>query len=108
MGGHELAAFEERRERLVANRVPDDLAARVALLPPAYMVLNVIEIAQRLDLDPDDVARVHFSLGERLGLLDRWSSGSSACRATTAGRRWPALRCATTCTPSTPSSPRRC
>ena len=37
-----------------------------------------------------------------------WSPGSSRCRATTAGRRWPARRCATTCTPCTPSSPRRC
>ena len=31
--------------------------------------------------------------------------GSWRCRATTAGRRWPAPRCATTCTPCTPSSP---
>ena len=33
----------------------------------------------------------------------RWSHGSSRCRARTAGRRWPARRCATTCTPCTPS-----
>ena len=35
-------------------------------------------------------------------------SGSWRCRATTAGRRWPARRSATTCTPCTPRSPRRC
>ena len=35
--------------------------------------------------------------------LERWPSGSSPCRATTAGRRWRAPRCATTCTPCTPS-----
>ena len=32
------------------------------------MLLNVIEIAQRDSLDAEDVARVHFALGERLGL----------------------------------------
>ena len=33
---------------------------------------------------------------------------STPCRATTAGRRWPGPRCATTSTPCTPRSPRRC
>jgi glutamate dehydrogenase len=68
MGGRELAAFEERRDRLVAQGVPEDLAARVAVLPPAYMVLGVVDTALRDDLDPAEVARVHFALGERLGL----------------------------------------
>ena len=36
------------------------------------------------------------------------SSGSSSCRAPTSGRRWRGRRCATTCTPCTPSSPPRC
>ena len=66
--GRALAAFEERRDVLVTQGVPAELADRVAVLPTAYLLLNVIEIAQRDDLDPDDVARVHFSLGERLGL----------------------------------------
>lgn len=68
MSGREQTAFVERRDRLVAEGVPDDLASRVAVLPPAYTLLNVVEIAQREDLDPADVARVHFALGERLGL----------------------------------------
>lgn len=68
MTGRELAAYGERRDRLVAAGVPEDLASRVAVLPPAYMLLNIVEIAQREDLDPADVARVHFALGERLGL----------------------------------------
>ena len=68
IAGRELAAFVERRDKLVASQVPEELATRVAVLPVAYMLLNVIEITQRHDLDPDDVARVHFSLGERLGL----------------------------------------
>jgi glutamate dehydrogenase len=68
MTGRELAAYERRRDALMKRDVPEDLAGLVATFPPAYMLLNVIEIAQRDGLAPDDVARVHFALGERLGL----------------------------------------
>ncbi|MFA6576343.1 MAG: NAD-glutamate dehydrogenase domain-containing protein, partial [Nocardioides sp.] len=68
MTGRELVAYEERRDALVARHVPEALASKVAGLPPAYMLLNIIEIAARESLDPIDVARVHFALGERLGL----------------------------------------
>ncbi|HET9421720.1 MAG TPA: NAD-glutamate dehydrogenase [Nocardioides sp.] len=68
MTGRELAAYERRRDALMKRDVPEDLAGLVATFPPAYMLLNVIEIAQRESLEPDDVARVHFALGERLGL----------------------------------------
>ena len=68
MTGRELTAFDERRNKLVAADVPEALASRVAGLPTAYMLLNVIEISVREGLEPDDVARVHFALGERLGL----------------------------------------
>ena len=68
MVGQELTDFEERRDNWVSQGVPEELAVRVASYPPAYMLLNVIEIAEREKLDPADVARVHFALGERLGL----------------------------------------
>jgi glutamate dehydrogenase len=68
MGGRELAAYLERREELLAAGVPDGLAARVAVLQTAYPVLHVVEVALREGLDPVLVARVHFALGERLGL----------------------------------------
>ncbi len=68
MTGRELVAYEARRARLVDGGVPEDLASRVAVLPTSYMLLNVIEIAQQESRDPDNVARVHFALGERLGL----------------------------------------
>ena len=48
--------------------MPEELARRVAVLEPAYMLLGIVEIAQREELAPEDVARVHFALGERLGL----------------------------------------
>ena len=68
MSGRELEAFEERRDALVQQDVPEELAARVAVLPPAYMLLGIIEVARRDDLDTLEVARLHFALGERLGL----------------------------------------
>ncbi len=66
--GRELEAFESRRDALVDQGVPEDLAVRVAVCPAAYMILGVVETAARDDLDPMDVAKVHFEVGERLGL----------------------------------------
>ncbi|HWJ10994.1 MAG TPA: NAD-glutamate dehydrogenase domain-containing protein, partial [Nocardioides sp.] len=66
--GAELAAYESRRKSLEGQSVPAELASRVAAFDVAYTLLNVVEIADRVDLPPGDVARVHFTLGERLGV----------------------------------------
>ena len=68
LGGREADAFEARRDSLVEKGVPEELAVRVAILPPAYQVLNIVETSRRDDIDPMEIARVHFALGERLGL----------------------------------------
>jgi glutamate dehydrogenase len=68
MTGRELADLQERQARLERRGVPEELARRVAVLPPAYMLLGIVETAQREGLAPEEVARVHFALGERLGL----------------------------------------
>ena len=68
MSGRELDDFKAREKRLTDQGVPDDLASRVAVLAPAYALLGIVETADRLDLDPVEVTRVHFALGERLGL----------------------------------------
>ncbi|MCQ6463495.1 NAD-glutamate dehydrogenase, partial [Vibrio parahaemolyticus] len=39
-----------------------------AVLHPAYVLLGVTQIADATGLDTAEVARVHFALGERLGL----------------------------------------
>ncbi|KQZ75219.1 NAD-glutamate dehydrogenase [Nocardioides sp. Root151] len=90
MSGGLLAAFEERKGGLVERGVPEDLAERVAVLPPAYMALGIVETAVAIDVDPFEVARVHFALGERLGLpllvgrilglprADRWQTMARA------------------------------
>jgi glutamate dehydrogenase len=66
--GRELRTYEGRKSRLVDEGVPDELASRVAVLHPAYQLLGIYEIAHRMELDPVDVTRLHFALGERLGL----------------------------------------
>jgi glutamate dehydrogenase len=68
MTGSELDAFTKRRDALVDRGVPEELATRVAVCPPAYMVLGIVQTASRLEIDPLEVARVHFAVGERLGL----------------------------------------
>jgi glutamate dehydrogenase len=90
LDGRELHALHARRDALMQQGVAEDLATRVAALPPAYAALNIVETAKRDDLDALDVARVHFALGERLGLSalvdrilalprqDRWQSMARA------------------------------
>jgi glutamate dehydrogenase len=68
MTGRELEAFVGRRDALVARGVPEELAVTVAVCPPAYMVLGVVQTAARMGIDPLEVARVHFAVAERLGL----------------------------------------
>jgi glutamate dehydrogenase len=68
MTGREHDAFTSRRDTLVDRGVPAELAARVAVCPPAYMVLGIVQTAARMEIDSLEVARVHFAVGERLGL----------------------------------------
>jgi glutamate dehydrogenase len=90
MTGRELAAYQDRRSKLEREGVPGDLASRVAVLQPAYMLLGIVDVAVREGLDPALVARLHFALGERLGLpllvqriltlprADRWQTMARA------------------------------
>ncbi len=68
MTGRELESFQERQASYERRGVAAELARRVAVLDPAYMLLGLVEVAEREDLAPEHVARVHFALGERLGL----------------------------------------
>jgi glutamate dehydrogenase len=68
LSGRELGAFERRRSRFVDAGVPEDLATRASVLPPAYAILTIVETARRDEVDPLEVCRLHFALGDRLGL----------------------------------------
>ncbi|MFW6204248.1 MAG: NAD-glutamate dehydrogenase, partial [Actinomycetota bacterium] len=88
--GWELDLFVERRDELLDGGVPEDLATRVAVLPPAYAGLGMVENTLRTGTDLLDVARVHFTLGEYLDLgrllerivalprTDRWKTMARA------------------------------
>ena len=66
--GGERELFEQRRRSLTEVDVPDDLASAIATMPPAYSTLAIVETARREGIDPLEVARVHFAVGERLGI----------------------------------------
>ncbi|MEQ7127806.1 NAD-glutamate dehydrogenase [Actinopolymorpha sp. B11F2] len=68
LSGREHTLFEARRNLLLAAGVPKELATTVGVLPPAYAGLGIAETAARTGADVVDVARVHFTLGERLEL----------------------------------------
>jgi glutamate dehydrogenase len=68
--GVQAEEFESRRKTLESRGVPEDLARSIAVLPPAYAVLEVVEIAKRDGIDALEVSRVHSALAERLGLSD--------------------------------------
>ncbi|MCW2757465.1 MAG: NAD-glutamate dehydrogenase, partial [Nocardioidaceae bacterium] len=88
--GREQAAYQARRDDYVKQGVPLELAGRVAVMPPAYMVIGIVETAAREGVDPIEVARVHFAIAERLDLptlvgrilalprTDRWQTMARA------------------------------
>ena len=88
--GREREAYEKRLGRYRDAGVPEELAVRVAVLPPAYAGLTVVQTAARTGHDLLEVATVHFTLGQRLGLdrllgrvlelprADRWQTMARA------------------------------
>lgn len=66
--GRERDLFHERLETLTGEGVPEPLAVRVAVLPPAYAGLGMVENSLATGTDLLGVARVHFTLGAFLEL----------------------------------------
>ncbi|MGH8776470.1 MAG: NAD-glutamate dehydrogenase [Jiangellaceae bacterium] len=88
--GREHDLFVQRRDALQAAGIPEDLCVRVAVLPPAYAGLGIVETSLTTGTDLIEVARVHFKLGEHLTLgqllerivalprTDRWQTMARA------------------------------
>jgi glutamate dehydrogenase len=57
-----------RADELRERGVPEDLATRVAALPIMFSALDIVTVADEIELDVERVAVVHFRLGSRLGL----------------------------------------
>jgi glutamate dehydrogenase len=62
----EQAEYNAAIVRLEREGVPRELAARVAGLDAAFNALDVMEVADRLKRDIDEVARTHFALAGEL------------------------------------------
>jgi glutamate dehydrogenase len=90
MTGRELEDYQARTKTLTDQGVPAELASKVACCPPASMILGIVETAARDQVDALEVARVHFFVGELLGLpalvsriqalprTDRWQTMARA------------------------------
>ena len=63
-----MEPLRARSERLVSAGVPTDVARRVAVLPTLFAVFDIVEVADEAGVEVEEVAAVHFRLGERLGL----------------------------------------
>jgi glutamate dehydrogenase len=62
----ERAAFAAAASRLEKDGVPADLARRAAGLDALFSALDIVEVATRLKLDIDAVARAYFALAGEL------------------------------------------
>jgi glutamate dehydrogenase len=86
MRGAERQTLFDDAEKLVGLGLPRELALRLAELLSAFLLLDVVEIAQVTGRDPQLVAELHYAVSERLSvdeLLtrvtglprdDRWST----------------------------------
>ncbi|PSK97890.1 glutamate dehydrogenase [Haloactinopolyspora alba] len=66
--GREQDLFAQRLDTLTTAGVPDELATRVAVLPPAYAGLGMVDTSLTTGTDLLEVAHVHFTLGAFLEL----------------------------------------
>jgi glutamate dehydrogenase len=84
--GNEKQVLFDDTEKLVALGLPRDLALRISSLLSAFLLLDVVEIAQGTGHEPAEVARLHYALSAefnvddlltcitRLPRDDRWST----------------------------------
>ncbi len=88
--GDEATLYDERLRSLLEMEVPEELARAISVLPPAYSALSIVETAKRDSVDPHEVAKVHFAIGDKLGIgpltqrivalprTDRWQTMARA------------------------------
>jgi len=93
--GAELKAMQERRKKLLAQGVPEQLADRVAPLLDAYGVLDITEVAELAEQEvgierersPQETAELYYALSEHLNIDTMLTSVTALER----GNRWHAL-----------------
>ena len=67
-GRDDRARLEARAAEYTAQRVPGDLAIRVAALPTLYAALDIVEVAGTTKHPVENVAAVHFEVAAKLDL----------------------------------------
>ncbi|WP_392508785.1 NAD-glutamate dehydrogenase [Naumannella halotolerans] len=84
--GREAAHYRNRLQGLIADGLPDELAAAVARAELVYHALGIAQVAQQSERSATEVAAAYFALGQRLQLDllgsridelprdDRWST----------------------------------
>jgi glutamate dehydrogenase len=68
LGPSDLEPLTVRADSLEQAGVPPTLALRVASLGTMFATFDIVEVAEEAGLDVEQVAAVHFRLGERLEL----------------------------------------
>lgn len=68
LGSSSQQALQQSIERLIAEQVPARLAQNVALLSELLASLDIVEVANVLNLSVEQVALVYYQLGEKLEL----------------------------------------
>ncbi|MGW7462628.1 NAD-glutamate dehydrogenase [Streptomyces sp. NPDC054797] len=88
--GADLEWYQSIMDELTGEGVPEELAAKVAGFSSAFPTLDVVAIADRLGVNPLDVAEVYYDLADRLDITqlmdriielpraDRWQSMARA------------------------------
>ena len=69
--GVERERLDRRARELVSVGAPPALAGEVAALLDVFCLLDVVEVARRNAADPEDVARLYFTISERFE-VDRY------------------------------------
>jgi glutamate dehydrogenase len=68
--GRERENFYAQIDRLIGHGLPRDLAMRITRLLSCFLLLDVVEIARANEVDPAEIADLHFALSEQLSVDD--------------------------------------
>ena len=68
LSGTEQARLGVLRSRLIEQKVPDELATRIASLDTLHCALDLAEVAMASRLKISYAAKAYFDIGERIGL----------------------------------------
>jgi glutamate dehydrogenase len=72
--GNEQQNLDDDTDRLVATGLPRELAMRIAELLSAFLLLDVVEIANASEHSAADIAELHFALSAQFSVDDMLTS----------------------------------